>query len=98
MGMTNGSVRQILVCRYLLIVRGGMLWGNIIGLALVLVQKWWHVVKLDAEAYMLSEVPVELGWWLVTLNVATIVAPVVWMIIPTMVVSRIKPDVTMRYQ
>ena len=62
MGMRDGAVQRIFLWRAAFIVLRGLAWGNAAGLALCLVQQGWHVAKLSAEGYMLSEVPVALSW------------------------------------
>ena len=99
MGMRNGAIQRVFLYRSLYIVSRGALWGNIVGLAICALQHWGHIVKLDPSGYMLSEVPisVELWWWLM-LNVGTVAVIVLLMVIPTMIISFIKPETTIRYQ
>lgn len=77
----------------------GLAWGNAVGLGLCLVQKWTHLIKLSSEGYLLSEVPVSLGWgWWLALNAGFIAAIVALLMIPTAVVSGVKPEETIRYE
>ena len=48
---------------------------------------------------MLSELPVSLewGWWL-ALNAGTLAAIVVLLLLPAQVISKVKPDQTIRYE
>ena len=56
-------------------------------------------MKLDAEGYLLSAVPiaVEWGWWLL-LNLGFVGAIYLMMLLPAAVVATVKPDETMRYE
>ena len=75
------------------------MWGNVIGLAICALQRWGHIVQLDPSGYMLSEVPISVElWWLLALNVGTVAVIVLLMVIPTMIISFIKPDTSIRYQ
>ena len=48
---------------------------------------------------MLSEVPISVEvWWWLALNVGTVAVIVLLMVIPTMIISFIKPETTIRYQ
>ena len=77
----------------------GLAWGNAAGLGLCLVPKWTHLVKLSSEGYLLSEVPVSLGWdWWLALNAGFVAAIVALLVIPTAVVSTVKPEETIRYE
>lgn len=98
MGMSNRSLRKMFVIRSSFIVLKGMLWGNVFGIGLCLLQKYTHVVKLNETGYFISEVPIQLGaWWLLALNAGTFILLVLLLVIPTTIVSRIRPDKTIRY-
>ncbi|MBQ8271922.1 MAG: ABC transporter permease [Tidjanibacter sp.] len=99
LGMRNGSVQRVfLICGVRIVLRG-MLWGNLIGGALLIIQHLTGFVALDAEAYLLSAVPVgfEWGWWL-GLNILLPVVLLLLMMIPVAITSRIRPDQTLKYQ
>ena len=53
----------------------------------------------DAEGYLLSEVPVALGWgWWLLLNAGFVAAIVALLVVPACVVSTVKPEETIRYE
>lgn len=98
MGMTARSLRRIFLYRAGIIIARGIVWGNVVGLGLCLSQHFFHWAKLDPEGYMLSEVPVSLGvgWWL-ALNAAVAAVILAMLMWPASVVSRIKPEESIRY-
>ena len=98
-GMRNKAIARIFLYRAALLFARGAAWGNAIGLALVAVQAVWHPVKLDPEGYMLSELPVSigLGWWAL-LNIATLATTVAVMVLPSMMVARIKCEESLKYK
>ena len=99
LGMTNRALQKMFLVRSAFIVLKGMVWGNVLGIGLCLFQKYTHAVKLDEAGYFLSEVPVQLGaGWLAALNAGAFVLIVGLLVIPTLVVSRITPDKTIRFQ
>lgn len=99
LGMTTGGVRRIFLMRSARIVGKGLLWGNVVALALLAVQHFTHLITLDPSGYMLAEVPVAQSvWWLVVVDVAVPVAMLLCMIIPVGITARIKPEQTIRYQ
>ena len=99
LGMRNGCLRRIFLWRAALVTLRGLAWGNAAGLGLCLVQKWTHLVKLSSEGYLLSEVPVSLGWgWWLALNAGFVAAIVALLVTPTAVVSTVKPEETIRYE
>ena len=74
-------------------------WGNLIGLGIVLVQKYTGVVTLDPQTYYVSEAPMELHIPLVVLiNLATLAICVFVLIAPSYLISHIHPAKSMRYE
>ncbi len=99
LGMTNGALQKMFVIRSGFIIARGMLWGNVVGIGLCLLQKYTHLFKLDQSGYFLSEVPVRFDWtWLLGLNLGTFGLILALLTVPTLIVSYIKPDKTIRYQ
>lgn len=99
LGMGNRDIRQIFLYRALFITLKGMAWGNLIALGLSLIQKWGHVVKLDASGYLLSEVPIALNWgWWLAINLGAIVAILLLLIVPSSIISRIQPEKSIKYE
>lgn len=99
LGMRNGALRRIFLYRAAFVTLRGLVWGNAVGLALCLIQQTTHVVKLSSEGYLLSEVPVALSWgWWLGLNVGFVAAIVVLLVVPTYIISTVKPDSAIRYE
>lgn len=92
MGATNWSIRKIFLIQATFLISRGMLWGNIIGVGLCLIQKYFGIFKLNAEVYYLSQVPIELTFshWLF-LNIGTLLVCVIALIVPSIVITRIDP-------
>ncbi len=98
-GMRNGALRRLFLYRAGFIALRGMAWGNGIGLALCVLQQRFGVVKLDAEGYLLSQVPVAVEWsWWVPLNLGVAAAIALLLVIPTHIVSKIRPVEAIRYE
>ncbi|WP_288289819.1 ABC transporter permease [uncultured Alistipes sp.] len=98
-GMPDGQLRRIFLWRAAFITLRGLAWGNAAGVGLCLLQRATHLVKLDAEGYLLSEVPVALGWgWWLLLNAGFVAAIVALLVVPACVVSTVKPEETIRYE
>ncbi|MBQ1951719.1 MAG: ABC transporter permease [Alistipes sp.] len=99
LGMQHRSLRKIFLYRAGLIAARGLVWGNVVALTLCWLQATFHLLKLDAEGYMLSAVPIawDWGWWLL-LNAGFAVAILALMWLPASVVATVKPDESMRYE
>ena len=99
LGASNTRIRRVFLTYATLIVAKGLLWGNILGVGIVLLQRYLGWVKLDPATYYVSEVPVEINfWWIVGLNVATLVISVLALIVPSFMISRIQPAKAIRYE
>lgn len=98
MGMNNASLRRIFLYRALMLIVRGVVWGNAIGLGICLLQYYFHLIPLDPEGYMLSEVPVAfgVGWWL-ALNAGVVVVILTLLMLPASIISQVKPVEAIRY-
>lgn len=99
LGADNAAIRQVFLSFAVFVIGRGMVWGNVIGLALCGVQALFKVVRLDPATYYIDAVPVELNVWLILLlNVATLLVSVLMLIGPSCLVSHIHPAKSMRYE
>lgn len=98
-GATNWSVRMIFIISAARIIIKGVILGNIIAIVLCLIQKYTGLVKLREADYYLSEVPIEFDLWsIILINVGTVLVVVVFMTIPSLVVSQISPIKTIQFK
>ena len=99
MGAGNGLIRSIFLrrsCRILLI---GMLIGNVVGIGLCLIQSHFNVISLSPESYYLSSVPIELNlWYILALNLGTMVLWVLMLLLPTMLINNVRPSKSIRFE
>ena len=99
MGTKNAQIRQIFLWFATFIIGKGLLWGNLVGLGLVFLQKYTGLVTLDPKTYYVSTVPVELNVLLIlALNLATLLICVFVLIAPSYLISHIHPAKTMHYE
>ncbi len=92
LGATNTKIRRIFLHLATLIVARGVLLGDVLALLLIFVQKRWGIVTLDAEAYHIDTVPVEINLPIFLLiNVATIAVTVLALLVPSYMISRVRP-------
>ena len=99
LGANNGFVRKIFVCQALMLIGKGMIWGNILGLALCACQYFTHMIPLEAATYYVSYVPMAFpwGWWLL-LNAGTILVSWLIMLAPSAIVTQISPAKVMHFE
>lgn len=98
LGLRTAAIRRIFLYRAALIFVRGAVWGNLVGGVLALVQWQWQVIRLDPTGYMLSVLPIDIGWWWLWLNVGAFTVAIVVMLLPSVVVAGIRPERTLRYK
>ena len=98
LGMTNSTLRRIFTYRAAQIIATGIAIGNVVAIVLLLVQKHFHIVKLDESGYFLSEVPVSLSaGWIVAVNIVFVVIILATTYLATSIVERIKVADALKY-
>ena len=99
MGANNAFIRRVFLQRSQRILLIGMLFGNILGVGLCLIQKYTEIIKLSPESYYLSSVPIEINLtYILLLNIGTFILWVLMMSIPTMIINNIKPSKSIRFE
>ncbi len=98
MGSTNWSIRKIFLYLSSLLIGKGMIWGNIIGIGLCILQSKFGIFKLDPETYYLEVVPINLKvLHIILLNIGTLIVTVLMLIIPSYIIAKISPIKTIRF-
>ena len=99
LGATNGEVRRIFIYLVQRLVLWGMLAGNAVGITFLVLQRHYHLLPLDPDAYYLNYVPVEINWWyILALNVGVFVVSWLMVLAPSHMVSTISPSQSIRYE
>ena len=99
LGARNSTVRHTFLWFATFIITRGLLLGNIIGIGLLLLQKYTGVVTLDPKTYYVSEVPVEINIPIfLAINAATLAISVMVLVAPSYLVAHIQPSKSMRYE
>ena len=99
LGARNSSIRHTFLWFAAFIIGRGLLWGNVVGLGIVLLQKYTGIITLDAQTYYVNEAPMEINIPLIILlNVVTLLVSVFVLIAPSFLVSHIHPARSMHYE
>jgi len=99
LGANNASIRKIFLYNSWYILRRGLLWGNLIGIGLALLQYYLHIIPLDPQTYYVSTVPVNLKiTHLMLINIGTVIITIIMMIFPTLIISRIEPVKAIKFE
>lgn len=99
MGASNTFLRKVFVLLVGRIVVRGLFWGDLIAVAVILVQSVTHALPLDPDAYFISFVPVKLSLpAFVGVNLAALGAALLAMIIPSALITRFSPAKVLRFE
>ncbi len=98
LGANNWSVRKIFLYNALYLIFRGLLWGNGIGIGILLIQKYFGIIQLNPENYYVNQAPVyfDLGY-IAALNVLTIAVCFLVLLIPSYIITKISPIKAIRY-
>ena len=98
LGESNTDIRKIFLYIASFIISKGMLWGNLVGVGICLIQNYFKILKLDPEAYYVAYVPVELNiWHVIIINAGTLLLSLLMLIGPSYLVARITPSKSIRF-
>ncbi len=98
MGLDNTRLRKIFLYQSAFLIAKGLLWGNLLGVGLSLIQHYTGFIKLDQASYFIATVPINLKMTdLLMLNIGTMVITIVMLIVPSYIIGRIDPDKTIRF-
>ncbi|WP_339700539.1 FtsX-like permease family protein [Algoriphagus aquimarinus] len=98
LGSTNKQIRSIFFWNGINILLRGLLIGNTLGLGIGFLQDQFKLVPLDAASYYMSYVPIDWNWpafILINIGITLLTAAVLW--IPVMVISRVDPIRSIRF-
>ena len=93
LGANNSSIRTIFMINGFFMIMKGIIWGNIISLSLMIIQKRFSLVRLDPMTYYSDHVPVEIDpIKILLINLVVIVISMLMLLIPSGTISKIKPN------
>ena len=99
LGENNVSIRKIFLYISFFLIGKGMLWGNVVGIAICLIQSHFRIIKLDPSIYYLDAVPIDLSIIsLILLNIGTLCASMLMMLGPSYLITKIDPAKSIRFE
>lgn len=99
LGAVNQSIRSIFLFFSLRLVGKGLLWGNTLAFLLLYLQKNFHLISLDPEIYYVETVPVLINWgYILLINLGTLIISVGVLVLPSLLISRIDPIKSIRFE
>jgi len=99
LGAKNKSIQTIFLIHASKILLKGLLWGNLIALAMCYMQHKFHILKLDASSYYTDHVPIFINATdVLFLNFGIIIITLIVLIIPSYIISKLSPAETIKYR
>ncbi|MFK2819749.1 FtsX-like permease family protein [Flavobacteriaceae sp. LMIT009] len=99
LGTNNWSIRKLFLYNASYLVVLGLFWGNLIGLTILLSQKYFKLFPLDPSVYYVTEAPVYINiGYIISLNVGTFLLCMIMLLIPSYVITKISPVKAMRFE
>lgn len=99
LGATNWSIRKTFLYQASFIIGIGLLLGNALGLLFCWLQQRFGIIKLPEEAYYVSVAPIDISWAMILfINVMAIMVTMLFLLIPTFLVTYIQPVKAIRFK
>ncbi len=98
-GSPDWSVRKVFLYNAGYIICVGLFWGNLIGIGLLLIQKYGKVIKLKPETYYVTEAPIYFdGFHILFLNLGTLLLCLLMLLVPSHFITKISPVKAIRFE
>jgi len=76
-----------------------LLWGNIIGIGLCFLQEKFEFITLDESSYYLDVAPIKFDWMkILMIDSISFLIVMFCLVLPSMLISRLKPVSVLRYE
>jgi lipoprotein-releasing system permease protein len=100
LGSSDWSIRKIFLYNASYLIGIGLLWGNILGIALLWSQHTFGYLKFpNPEQYHTAIIPIHIEvWHIVALNVGTLVLCVLMLLLPSYIITKISPVKAIKFQ
>ena len=99
LGASNWMIRKIFLYNAGYLIGLGLLWGNLIGISLLLIQYFFSPLKLDPSIYYVSEVPIYLHLgYIIIVTIGILITCLLMLLVPSYIVSRISPIKAIKFE
>ncbi len=98
LGSEDATIRRVFLYQAAYLIGKGLFWGNLFGIGLAFVQLKTGIITLDPSSYYIKTVPINLELLhILLLNIGSMVAIIVMLLVPSKLISSITPVKAIRY-
>lgn len=98
LGSSNKFIRNVFLWNGIQLLVKGLLLGNLIGIALGVIQYFFKIIPLDASNYYMDHVPIEFDFLTILwLNLSVLVLIGLTLFIPVSIISKVEPIKAIRF-
>ena len=91
-GMTSKDIYAVFLYQATYLVLQGVVIGNIVGLTIAFLQKQFNLIKLNPDTYYLDSIPIHFDFFtIVFLNFLIITVCCLSLLLPSLIIAKIKP-------
>ena len=76
----------------------GMFIGNVVAIAISVIQQQTGIIAIDPEMYYMSSMPIQFSWLLIPMNIAMFIISIAILVIPSMLISKIEPVKAIKFE
>ncbi len=99
LGANNSKIISIFLYNGAFLILKGLVIGNILGISLLAVQKYFKLIPLNPDLYYVDSVPVDINLFnFLLLDIGTLLISVFVLIIPAFLVAKIHPAKTINFK
>jgi lipoprotein-releasing system permease protein len=99
LGMRHANIQKVFLYRAAFILMKGLLWGNVTGIGICLLQRRFGIVTLDPGNYFVSVAPVQLEVpYILAITVFAFAGIMLMLALPALFITRVSPEKTMRQE
>ncbi|MGV6844777.1 MAG: ABC transporter permease [Lutibacter sp.] len=99
LGANNMAIRKVFLYNAVYIIAKGLFWGNLIGLSLLFIQKYFGIISLNPKSYYVNSVPIYLNLnYIVLLNLGTLFLCLTMLLIPSLIIAKINPAKSIKFE
>lgn len=98
-GLSNWNIRKIFIYNSIYILLNGLFWANLVVILFTFFQKRFNIISLDETIYFMNSVPVKFDVFsMFIINLGTIIICYIVLIIPTVLIAKISPAKSIRFE